>query len=312
MLLIFNSFAIGNIEEMARFDSDFCITIDFDKKSENPARVFQTMTDLIHAFQRFDSSLIKGIDAKLEPSILLEDVETGSLKTWLSSVLNGIPDEAVKSGDWKQLIGHYLVRAKYIVLDKLNGRTEISDGKLIEDIQYELVEEAKKTDVKLLPHYEPLPLPKLIKSIEEINNSLGHLSKEDKAYFESKDNDKATFNMSLEFSASTIEELLTRESLSHESTMILKVKKPDYLSTSMWEFKHSNKSLPAKILDDSWLIQFQQRKIDIRPGDSIKATVRTIVKYGHDNNVIGTTYEVVKVLEVLPLNSSGQHNIFDS
>jgi len=58
---------------MSNMKSDFCVIIDFEKGSENPSRVFQTMTDLISAFQKFDSNLIKGLDAQLEPSILLED-----------------------------------------------------------------------------------------------------------------------------------------------------------------------------------------------------------------------------------------------
>lgn len=296
--------------EADKLNSDFCITIDFNKKSENPSRVFQTMTELIQSFQKFDSNLIKGIDTKLEPTILLEDVETGSLKTWLTSVLNGIPDEALKTADWKQIVGHYLVRAKYIVLNRIEDRVDITDAKIIEEIQNDLVEEARLTDIKLLPHYEPLPIPKLIKSIEQINNSLRHLNEEDKAYFESRNEEKATFNLSLNFSADTIEELLTKESLSNETKMILKVKKPDYLGSSMWEFKHNNKTIPAKILDDGWLVQFQQRKIDIRPGDSVRARVNVIVRYGHDNSVIGTSYEVIEVIERLPMNDYEQNNLF--
>lgn len=292
-----------------RTESDFCIVIDFDKKSENPSRVFQTMTELIQAFQNLDSNLIRGLDPKLEPTILLEDVETGSLKTWLSSVLKNMPDEAVKSGDWKKLIGHYLVKSKYIILNKIEGKIDITDAKIIEDIQFELVEEARKTDVKLFPHYEPLPIPKLIKSIDEINKSLSYLTKNDKAYFESKDNDKANFNLSLNFSPETIEDLLTKERIKSESIMILKVKKPDYLGTSMWEFKHNNKVINAKILDEDWLISFQRRKLDIRPGDSIKAKVCTIVKYGHDNNVIGIIYEVVSVMDILPLSTPYQQQL---
>jgi hypothetical protein len=210
---------------MGKLKSDFCITIDFKKESENPSRVFQTMTDLINAFQEFDSNLIRGLDAKLEPTILLEDVETGSLKTWLSSVLKGVPDEALKEADWKKLIGQYLVKAKYIVINKLDGQTNITDAKFIEEIQSELVEEAKKTDVKLLPHYEPLPIPKIINSIDKINKSLSHLDKDDTAYFESSESEKSTFNLSLNFTPETIEDLLTKESLENETLMILKVKK---------------------------------------------------------------------------------------
>lgn len=300
-----------NIIKMANLNSDFCITIDFDKKSENPSRVFQTMTELIHTFQKFDSNLIKGIDTQLEPVILLEDVEIGSLKTWLSSIIRGIPDEAIKDGDWKKIIGYYLLKSKYIVLNRIEDRVDITDAKVIEDIQYELVKEARKTDIKMMPHYEPLQIPKLIRSIEDINNALSYLNANDKAYFETKDNDKATFNLSLDFSPEKIEDLLTKEKISNESTIILKIKKPDYLGSSMWEFRHNNKTIPAKILHESWLIQFQQRKIDIRPGDSIKAKINTIIKYGHDNNAIGIAYEVLEIIEVLPLNNPTQNRLFE-
>lgn len=296
---------------MARDNSDFCLTVDFKKKSDNPARVFKAMTDLITAFQKFDTHLIGGIDSQLEPVILLEDVEIGSLKTWLSSVIRGLPDEALKDADWKRLIGHYLVKAKYIVLNNLENKLELTDGKVIEDIRFELVEEAKKTDVKQFPHYEPIPIPKLIKSIDEINKSLKHLDKDDKVTFESKLTKNASFNMSLDFSSETMENLMTKEQLSNESTMILKVKKPDYLGNSMWEFKHGNKTIPAKITHDDWVLKFQKRQVDLRPGDSIKARVNVIVKYGHDNNLIGTVYEITEVIKELPLSDDGQSIMFD-
>ncbi|WP_298285943.1 hypothetical protein [uncultured Lutibacter sp.] len=291
-----------------QIQADFCIEIDFTKDSENPARIFQTMTDLITSFQDFDSNIIKGIDAKLEPVILLEDIEKGSLRTWLSSKLKGVPDEAIKSGDWKQLVGNYLVKAKYIIINKLDGVTQITDGDLIEDIQYELVEEAKKTDIKLFPHYQPMPLPKLVSSIDKINKALKHLDKKDTAIIKS-DFGNASFNLELEFSAEDIEDFLTKEKIENKSIMILKVKKPDYLGSSMWEFRFSGKIVPAKITHESWLIKFQQRKVDIRPGDSIKAKVNTIVKYGHDNNVINQTYEITEVLDVLPLTDLTQFEL---
>jgi hypothetical protein len=63
----------------------FCIEIDFQKGSECPSRVFRTMTELIETFQEIDYSLIRSIDEKIEPVIIIEDIETGSLKTWLAN-----------------------------------------------------------------------------------------------------------------------------------------------------------------------------------------------------------------------------------
>lgn len=283
--------------------TDFCITIDFDKKSENPTRIFQTMTDLISAFQSFDKDLIKGIDTHLEPVLLLENVESGSMRTWLSSILKGVPDEPLKSGDIKKIIGHYLVKCKYILINKLDGVTEITDAEFINEIRYELHEEAKKTNVKSFPYYEPIPIPKLIENIDKINKSLSPLGENDRVLFEgSGDDEIATFNMSLHFTPDSIEDMLTKETLSDSSTMILKVKKPDYLGSSMWDFKYGGRTIQAKVLDDEWLLKFQKRKIDIRPGDSIKAKVQTTVKYGHDNSVLSTSYEIITVNKILPLN----------
>lgn len=60
------------------------------------------MSELINAFQKFDSDLICGINTQLKPTILLENVETGSLKTWLSTQIKEIPDEVLKEDKWKK------------------------------------------------------------------------------------------------------------------------------------------------------------------------------------------------------------------
>lgn len=278
--------------------SDFCIVIDYKKDSENPSRVFEAMSLMIKAFQDFDNDLIKSIDNKIEPILLLEDIEVSSLKTWLANQLRGVPDEAIKDLSWKKAAGHYLVRAKYIVLKKLEGRTLITDANVIEDIQYEIVQEAEKTDIKQFPNYSPLSIPKLVANIDKINKSLEPLGDEDKAKLIT-DEGEASFNLELSMSAQDLEDLVTRETVTNVTTMILKVRKPDYLGNSMWEFKHGNRNIPAKILQESWLKEFQERKIDIRPGDSLRAKVETKVKYGHDLEVVGYHHEIIEVIEVI-------------
>lgn len=285
--------------------ADFCIEIDYKKESENPSRVFESMTAIIRAFQDFDRDLIKSIDSKIEPVLLLEDIEIGSLRTWLANVLKGIPDEAIKDLSWKKVVGHYLVKSKYIVIKKLEGRTQITDAQVIEDIQFELVEEAKKTDIKELPNYAPINMRRLVDNINKINSALEPLTKDDKAIFKSSVGD-ATFNLELNVTPEGLEDLVTKEKIVSDSIMILKVKRPDYLGQAMWDFKYNGRLMPAKILHESWLYDFQERKIDIRPGDSLRAKVKTTVKYGYDYEVIGNHYEIEEVLEVLQAKMDGQ------
>jgi len=83
--------------------------------------------------------------------------------------------------------------------------------------------------------------------------------------------------------------------------MILKVKRPDYLGESRWDFKFGDHPFHAKILHVDWLADFQARKIDVRPGDALRAMVRQTINYGFDADVISESNEILEILEVITL-----------
>ena len=141
-------------------------------------------------------------------------------------------------------------------------------------------------------------------SIQSVNEALVHLGQNDKAKFISTGGD-VNLNPTLQFSISQMEELLTSEVIASDSIMILKVKKPDYLGESKWEFVFG-RGIEAKILDSEWLPRFQNRAEDVRPGDALRASVRTEVKYGYEGDVVGTNYSILKVIEVIRYNPPPQ------
>ena len=96
-------------------------------------------------------------------------------------------------------------------------------------------------------------------------------------------------------------DLLIKESLTNDSELILKVKRPDYLGESMWDFKLGDHPVQAKIVDREWLQKFQDRKIDVRPGDAIKAIVRQTIHYGYNAEIVYQHNEVLKVLNVITI-----------
>ncbi len=83
--------------------ADYCIEIDFEKSSKNPSRVFHTMYELIETFEFADRSLVQSIDSKIEPILMLEDIEIESIKTWLRNILTAIDDDALKNMDWRPI-----------------------------------------------------------------------------------------------------------------------------------------------------------------------------------------------------------------
>lgn len=88
--------------------------------------------------------------------------------------------------------------------------------------------------------------------------------------------------------------------------MILRVKKPDYLGESMWEFRWGNRNFLAKVSHLDWLARFQSREIMIRPGDSIRAIVRISDRYDFSGELTGTTSDVIEVKDVINLPEQEQ------
>src|SRR6185437_10177083 len=176
--------------------ADFAIEVKFAPGTPDPARVFRSMTALIESFQRLDKELVQTIDLNIEPVLILEDIEASSLRTWLRSVVTSVDDSALKEGDWKKVIGSYLYKAKHIIVNKLDGKTEITDRKDIKDIEAELLAAAEESDIKKIPSYRPLPETKIITVIGDIGSALSYLSKGDSAKLITPAGE-ASFNMTL-------------------------------------------------------------------------------------------------------------------
>lgn len=285
--------------------ADFAIEVKFIPGTRDPTRVFRSMTALIDAFQRLDKELVQTIDLTIEPVLILEDIEAGSLRTWLRSVVNSADDSALQAGDWKKLVGNYLYKAKHIIVRKLDGKTDITNRQEIKEIEAELLTAAETSNVKRIPVYRPLPEPKIIDAITNIGDALGHLGPSDSAKLITPDGE-VPFNLSLKVAPESLRALLTKESLSNESVMILKVKRPDYLGQSMWDFKLGDHPLQARVSDTKWLGDFQSRKIDVRPGDALRARVRQTISYGFDAEAIAESWELLEVLEVITVMPPNQ------
>ena len=114
------------------------------------------------------------------------------------------------------------------------------------------------------------------------------------------------FNLSLKISPDALRDLLIKERLSNDSELILKVKRPDYLGDSMWDFKLGDHPIQAKIVDRDWLKGFQEREIDVRPGDAIRAIVRQTIYYGYDAEVVYEHHEVLRIMNVITITLPNQ------
>ena len=281
-------------------ETAFAITVDFVKGQGDPSRPFRTMVQLVEALARFDRDLVKTVDITIEPILLLENVEAGSIKSWFASLLLSTDDAALKSGDWKRLVGEYTVKAKYSLLRYLCAAKSVTDPQLLERIQSELLLQAEATDVRGLPGYVPMSRTRLAAHIVDVTTSLEYLEDGDKASFESRTEEPVQFNRSLRIIDAEMTELLTIRTIVNVNELILKVKKPDYLGSSMWEFHYDGRTIEARIQDMKWLARFHEDAAGLRPGGALRANVRIEISYDDQNESLPPKYTVLEVFEVIP------------
>lgn len=283
---------------------DFEITIDFVPGEGDPSRVFRAMSGLIESMKSFDAHMAEAFDSSLHASLVLEEVDAGSIRAKLRNVITGVPDEALRDGDWKKLLGHFLLRGKYILLKWLDEKPMLAHRDDIRVLEGELLRAAEETNLKLLPAYSPPRAEVLLADIHSIQESMSLLEVQDVASY-SYDGKTVEFNRDLAISGEIVREVLTREVVKQSGTRVVKVKKPDYLGQSMWGLQYDGRAIDAKIYDTDWLGRFQSRHIDVRPGDSLKVSLYEEISYGYDGEVVHRHYEIEKVHETIRPSKQG-------
>lgn len=282
----------------------FCLTVDYSKDEPNPEMVFLGISKLISAFSSMDNDLSGCIDSKIEPVIILEDVERGSIKVWLKNIVKSLPDEGLKDGDIKKIIGAYLLKAKYIILTYVGDKETISSIEDVQNIENNIFNLAKQTDVSMLGCYTCPVRSNLLNDISNYGEALSNFREKDNIYFETPGGNKLHINSGFRLPRENIERFCTGETIENIIEAILKVKQPDFLGNAQWSFKYGKQTIEAKILDEEWLFKYKHREITVLPGDSLKVKIRTETVYGKNNDILNQKNSIIEVLAVVAETSN--------
>lgn len=278
---------------------EFSIYIDFKKSEGEPSRVFRSMASLIETFESIDKEFLGMLGTTAATELVLDDIEVGSLRAWLRNVLSDIPDEALKDGEIKKLLGHFLLKAKYQLVGWLAENPEITTIEQVRELEAELVTLAEETDIKQIPAYNTPNTRVLLSQVNKIKQAISLLDERDTVEYESTEGN-VDFPTNIIIDDDLIGELLTREVLSNEGERLVMIKKPDYLGKSKWGFKYNGHSIEANIGDEVWLEKFQRNDlVALEPGDSLRVIMVEEVSYGHELEVVNIQYTIKEVVEVV-------------
>ncbi|MCA3594800.1 MAG: hypothetical protein ING72_12365 [Methylobacterium sp.] len=281
-------------------ESDIEFKIDFREDEGSPARVFEIASDLIRAFEDLDSVLVTSVDSKISTSMILEDVEKSSLKIFLRNRLKSIDDGALKELDWKQQVGAFLVKAKYIAIEWLDKKIDADTPPNIEDLSERLRKLAVETDAKHMPDYAPINLPRLAQSLDSIQRTKKKFKDGEALTITLADREYKVITTSDWLPSEHLPPVKMEQELSNDADMVLVVRRPDLLANAQWQFKHGKNSVSASISHEEWLREYHQRRHIIIPGDALKCRVRFLTKYDAKGILIDQKVEVIHVYGVIP------------
>lgn len=278
---------------------DFGLELFLGPRTENPADVFQSLAGLIRAFGEIDRDFAQSIDTALTPRLVLQTIEIGSLRTWLASSLRSVPDDVLKEGDWKVIVGFFLVKAKHKLIQWLEGKKTITSADEIEDLRRLITDLKNEVEgLRQLPAKSPIPISVIVMAVKKVSVALYPLPSAQSVTYVSAEG-SLEINRSFAVTDKQIEEILTKTFRTERTRMALTVKKPDYLGTSMWDVIARGHTVRAKITDQQWLDQFHQRHVALLPGDALSADVRIDAHFDEEGLAFETKYTVEQVHDVV-------------
>ena len=95
-----------------KINSDFTIKLDFERKVENPSRLFKYFSKMIDGISNIDHLFAESINTKIKSKIILDDIEKGSIiaKMWNELVIS--EDDKLDDVTDDNNISEYLVEAR--------------------------------------------------------------------------------------------------------------------------------------------------------------------------------------------------------
>lgn len=280
-----------------KHNADFCVTLDFAKGS--PRRVLNTASNYLDALESLDALLLQSVAPGMKCSYDLVAVESGSLKTYIKTQLEKVDDEELKRGNVNALIGPFLIRGKYACLDYLNRNNGLGSREQLASLAGTVHSLAMQSGVNQFQAYTKPPLVELGDRAARISEALQDLEEGESLAFQVEEQ-KVAMTRNMRILPADLEKLLVARTIPTPTRMILKVRKPDFLGSSNWEFRYNGKRLIAPINHREWLADFQNGEQEFRPGVALEVEAINTVNYGYDGDVVSETCTVEKVLRIMP------------
>lgn len=269
-------------------EGEIGLVIDYQQGHARALDVLSGAMQLIQALDALDRALLSSIDSELEPVSILNDVQHSSLKLLLARAIKHIPDDAIKTLDWKVWLGELLVKGKYRLLQNLDA-----DGP-----------EIQATLVSLEPDYKSAPIligydaPKVsdvhaaLKQVSKARNLL--VDERVKVQTELGDIDLGSpVAQPAEPTSEAVRHITTR------GREFFKVRYPDMIANAQWSIMRGGRTVRVDIQHQGWLDAYHRREFPILPGDTLDCSFEESIGYDQNLNEVERKLSIIEVHNVV-------------
>lgn len=269
-------------------EGEIGLVIDYQQGHARALDVLSGAMQLIQALDALDKALLSSIDSELEPVSILNDVQHSSLKMLLARALRHVPDDAIKSLDWKLWLGGLLVKGKYLLLQNLDA-----DGPEIQRVLIEL-----EPDYKAAPLLLGYDAPR----VSDVHSALQQVSKARNLLVDER------VMVQTEMGDIDLGEPVPKEpepiaeAVRHVTTQgreFFKVRYPDMIANAQWSVVRGGRTVRVDIQHHAWLDAYHRREFPILPGDTLDCSFEESIGYDQNLNEVERKLSIIEVHDVV-------------
>jgi hypothetical protein len=295
------------VDEPATAVAGFLIEFSTDNlAAESPAAYFDGVSQVIDAFQSADANLLAFLLPSSRTGLRIDRLEIGSFRIWLATQLEDLPEEGLRKFDWKQLVGHYLLKCRNAIVKFLRKNPKVEDTQLVERLGAEIDAIANDAIPATRRFSRRLLLGVLVRVIRATQSVPGA-----ETVHVIISEERTLLPREAEVTIGVVSAIESGELEPFEQEMRLLVKKPDMLGRSQWEFVDRGHVIRAKMGDLAWVERYQRHGVVLNPGDAIDVRMQLTPKHTTEDQLY-YTYSIVNVRSVIPSVVIQQPLLFES
>jgi len=280
---------VDRLLEPELVEGEIGLVIGYQSGASRARDVLGAAMEMVAALDGLDHALLSSINTSLEPVSILNDIERSSLKLLLIRGFIAIPDKEIIHLEWKKWVGRLLVKAKYVLLKKIE-----SDTPELEQAIRTLDEEYARAPSDMAG-FRPPGSHEIRRALNGIVKARGLLP-DQVIVIQTELGD-----VELPCLPPPTEALMgpSTQTLTNSGTELFKIRSPDMLGSAMWRIVRDGRNVQVRMLHTGWLERYHGRQINILPGDTLKCRFEETISYDAHGNEIERAIAIIEVLEVI-------------